>query len=167
MDDCCTVPQADDRDAASQVVAERECPECGARGKGVDIVTLEHLLNPAALGRLDRDASFRFCATPDCDVVYFAAGRKPFHQADLTVRVGLKVKEPPVPVCYCFGFTKADIAAQLAATGQSTIAREITARVKAGECACEIKNPQGSCCLGNVAMATKRLAAQVRAQNPA
>lgn len=158
MDECCALSQA--RDA-------RACPECGARGKDVGLVTLEHLLTPEALRRLDRGASYRFCATRDCDTVYYADGLLPFHQADLTVRVGLKAKEPPVPVCYCFGFTEDHIAAQLASTGRSTIAQEITARVKAGECACEVKNPQGSCCLGNVAVATKRLSAQHQARTPA
>lgn len=167
MDDCCAIPQTDDCCTVPPITAARECPECGARGKGVDVVTLEHLLGEDALARLDRGTSHRFCATPDCDVVYFAAGQSPFHQADLTVRVGLKVKEPPVPVCYCFGFTESDIEAQLAATGRSTVASEITARVKARECACEVKNPQGSCCLGNVATVTKRLAAQPGAAKPA
>jgi hypothetical protein len=34
------------------------------------------------------------------------------------------------------------------------VAERITALVKAERCACEVKNPQGSCCLGNVAAAT-------------
>lgn len=167
MDDCCEIPQAGAGCAVTPEAAASDCPECRARGKGVDLVTPEHLLSPDALGRLDRGAAYRFCATPTCDVVYFADGLPAFHQGDLTVRVGLKVAEPPVPVCYCFGFMEADIADQLAATGRSTIAGEITARVKAGECACEIKNPQGSCCLGHVATATKRLAAQHATPEPA
>lgn len=155
---CCAVPQGTACSVGDPGSAGKECPVCRARGKGLDLVTLEHLLTIEAIGRLDRAASYRFCATPDCDVVYFADGKEPFRKADLTIRVGLKVKEPPVPVCYCFGFTEADIAAQLAATGRQTIAQEIAARVNAGECACELKNPQGSCCLGNVAVAARRLA---------
>ena len=41
-------------------------------------------------------------------------------------------------------------------TGKCTILQHITAEVKAGNCACEIRNPQGSCCLGNVNAAVKR-----------
>jgi hypothetical protein len=35
-------------------------------------------------------------------------------------------------------------------TGKCTSPQWITAEVKAGNCACEIRNPQGFCCLGNV-----------------
>ncbi len=34
------------------------------------------------------------------------------------------------------------------AHGRSTIVEEITPHVKANECACEVKNPAGRCCLG-------------------
>ena len=37
-----------------------------------------------------------------------------------------------------------------AETGRSTIAERIAAEVKAGNCACEVKNPSGKCCLGDV-----------------
>ena len=38
-----------------------------------------------------------------------------------------------------------------------------TALVAADRCACEVKNPQGSCCLGNVAEATKSARATLEA----
>jgi hypothetical protein len=58
-------------------------------------------------------------------------------------------------VCYCFGVGESDIRRELAASGRSTAVDRITALVKSERCACEVKNPQGSCCLGNVATATK------------
>jgi hypothetical protein len=45
---------------------------------------------------------------------------------------------------------------EIRATGKCTIPQRITAEVKAGNCACEIRNPQRSCCLGNVNVAVKR-----------
>ncbi|MBI4278991.1 MAG: hypothetical protein HY660_11085 [Armatimonadetes bacterium] len=53
-------------------------------------------------------------------------------------------------VCYCFGFTARDIIEDSQQHGESWIFGEITAKVKAGLCACEIKNPSGRCCLGDV-----------------
>ncbi len=135
------------------------CPECGQKGRPVGSVTLDHLLEPSARELLPAGTAFYFCPTATCDAVYHAAGALRFHQRDLTVRVGLKVREHPVPVCYCFGYTERDIAEQVATTGRSTIAGEVTAKVKAGECECEIRNPQGSCCLGNIAVATRRIMA--------
>jgi hypothetical protein len=55
-----------------------------------------------------------------------------------------------VPLCYCFGFTRAMVVEEIRATGKCTVPQRIAAEVKAGNCACEIRNPQGSCCLGNV-----------------
>src|SRR6266481_8503338 len=36
-----------------------------------------------------------------------------------------------------------------------TVANRIAAEVKAGNCACEVKNPSGKCCLGDVTQAAK------------
>lgn len=55
-----------------------------------------------------------------------------------------------MPLCYRLGFTRADVRAEVATTGASTIPDRITAEVKAGRCACEVKNPSGRCCLGDV-----------------
>ena len=97
-------------------------------------------------------AQYYFCEAADCDVVYFSSDPLApiFHRADLLVRVGAKEAADPIPVCYCFGFTRKDIENEIARTGRSTIPERITAEVKAGNCACEVKNPSGKCCLGNV-----------------
>ena len=64
-------------------------------------------------------------------------------------------KEPPGDrtVCYCFDVSEGDLRDEVARVGRSDAAARITAHVQAGRCACEIKNPQGSCCLGNLASA--------------
>src|SRR5216683_1963517 len=74
---------------------------------------------------------------------------------DLMVRVGSKETADPIPVCYCFGFTRKDIQREIAETGHSTIANRISEEVKAGNCACEVKNPSGKCCLGDVTRTVK------------
>jgi hypothetical protein len=54
-----------------------------------------------------------------------------------------------VLVCYCFQYTAASV--RLAqAEGQHSIVDDISAGIQAGQCACDLRNPQGSCCLGNV-----------------
>jgi len=135
------------------------CPRCGQKGKAVGEETLTHLLTKAALSKR-RDVPYLFCRTPICEVVYFSAdGVTVFRKSDVRVRVGLKETEPPIPLCYCFGFTEQDVYDEVKATGRCTISERITARVQAGECACEIKNPQGSCCLGKVRAAEKEAVA--------
>ena len=135
------------------------CPSSGTVGSKVDLVTVKALLTGDALRRLD-GSTYRFCPAPDCDVVYFDSGAGSlFRKSDLTVRVGLKETEDPIPVCYCFGFAVADLRRDLAARGKTDIPAVITAEIKAGHCACEVKNPQGTCCLGNVSRAAGHLKA--------
>jgi len=100
---------------------------------------------------------FLFCRSAECDVVYFHPGGERLNKADLRVRVGLKETEDPVPICYCFGFTEAMAREEIESSGRCTIPEQITAEMKAERCACELRNPQGSCCLGNVSATIKSL----------
>ena len=73
------------------------------------------------------------------------------------LRVGLKEREDSIPLGYCFGFSVADARREILATGRCTIPARIKAEVRAGHSACEIKNPSGNCCLGEVYHALKKL----------
>ncbi|MBI3291363.1 MAG: copper chaperone Copz family protein, partial [Elusimicrobia bacterium] len=137
------------------------CPACGALGKPVARITLGALLKPERRSQIPpHHEEFCFCRTPSCDVVYFLPGQPLFHQGDLAVAVGLKEPaNPTAPVCYCFGWTPQRIRTEIEVAGQSTAIEQIKAQVKAGNCYCEMTNPQGSCCLGNVAQAVKKATA--------
>lgn len=131
----------------------KACPECGREGKVVERITLESLLRePERIG----NQPYWFCANPECPVVYFSDARDSiFHKADLKVRVGIKEKKDPIPLCYCFGWERARIWKEIKETGRSTAVEAITKEVKAGRCFCERSNPQGTCCLGDVSKAVK------------
>jgi len=73
------------------------------------------------------------------------------------VRVGLKEREDPIPLCYCFGFDEADMREEIARMGASAIPQKISAMVKQGLSACEARNPSGACCLGEVTKTVTRL----------
>ena len=126
------------------------CPVAGTPGKRVSETTLRALLRPerqadVALTR------YRFCATPGCDVVYFAEdGSHLFTRSDLLVRVGIKEAEAPRPVCYCFGYSVEDMIDEIRMTGRTTVPDRIRTRLESEGCHCETANPQGSCCLGTV-----------------
>jgi hypothetical protein len=109
---------------------------------------------------------YRFCADPECRVVYFPEGDgATFTTDDLRVRVGLKEKQDPVPLCYCFGFNEADAREEIASTGQTSIPQRIAALLKQGMCACPERNPSGACCLGAVNEAIKQLLAEHQAES--
>jgi len=145
MSDCCSVNA---KTGTAPLV--KVCPVDGARSKQVDMLTVKSLVRKLPLGMPNRQ--YYFCGASDCDVVYFAleVDASRFGREDLVVRVGAKETTEPIPVCYCFGFTRKDIENEIAETGRSTVADRIKTEVNAGNCACEVKNPSGKCCLGDV-----------------
>lgn len=143
MSDCCSAPIRYDE-------TQSQCRLCGHKGHKVERLTIEHMLTATALARLN-DHPYHFCRTPTCSVVYFSnEADSYFHKEDVRIRIGLKETEDPIPICYCFGFTEKMIRDEIREAGRSTIPGMIRAEIKAGHCACEVKNPSGRCCLGSV-----------------
>lgn len=138
------------------------CPECRQPGRSVERTTVKAMLGPAALRRLSAP-EHRFCPTPRCQVVYFGA-EEVFNREDVVAPVFQKEPAGDRTVCYCFAVTEADLRRQIREYGRSTASAEIAEHVEAGRCACELKNPQGSCCLGNVARATREAEANAAAE---
>jgi Zinc binding domain len=140
--------------AAPAVMA---CPANGARSGQVNMLTVRSLVRRLSLGM--PATQYYFCEARDCDVVYFALDPQApiFRRNDLLVRVGAKEESDAVPVCYCFGFTRKDIEKEIAETGRSTVTDRISAEVRKGKCACEVKNPSGKRCLGNVTQVARNL----------
>ena len=128
-----------------------DCPSCNAKGSPVEPLTVKALLNVRGLYK-GPVGDPRFCATAACPVVYFEnAGHLTFTEDDLTVRVHAKhPAEGDVPVCYCFNVTASAIQHEIKLTGTTEAGELITRQVRAGRCACEVKNPRGVCCLGDV-----------------
>lgn len=149
------------------------CPSCGRKGKRVGRVTLRALLKdefadeitPREQSGCDTkgdgasgckpvsgDTGWRFCDSPDCDVVYFAEENDAlFGHTHLQVAVGVKQKTGDRPLCYCFGHSVANIKEELRMKGQSHAVDDIRRKMKDPGCRCEVTNPSGSCCLGSVA----------------
>ncbi len=115
------------------------------------------MLKPELLERAIH-GSYSFCSAHDCSMVYFEdESGEQFTVNDLRIRVGLKVKGDPIPVCYCFGFDEGHIRDEMSRTGDSTIPERISRLIREGLCACEARNPSGMCCLGEVNKAANRL----------
>lgn len=81
-------------------------------------VTIEAMLVVEAKARLTRGEGFHFCATPECDAVYFhPISGEVFFQRDVRVIVFQKSADPNRLICYCFGHTVAAIQAEIRAKG--------------------------------------------------
>lgn len=120
------------------------CPITGVIGQPVETITLKALLCPPALATLDPQARYEFCPDPTCETVYFS-GVQTFDRQDVAVPVLAKDPSADVPVCYCFGWTRE----RLQTVGRAAL-EEIRTHVVAGRCGCEVNNPKGTCCLGDV-----------------
>ncbi len=135
------------------------CPHCRREGRPVDRTTVQALLKPESLSQVN-GTEYAFCGTPHCPVVYYAADGTEFKKNQVRVRVGLKETEDPLLVCYCFGVTERMIREDVQRTGRSSASARIRAEVNAGNCRCEVENPAGRCCVGEVIQAEKRAAVE-------
>ncbi len=126
------------------------CPVTGRPTPPVGRQTLEALLPPWAKATLTPQPYY-FCDSAECDIVYVSAlGDHLVTKDQLTVRVGVKEKDDPAPLCYCFGYDRKTILDEVRAKGETDIPKMIAGRVKAGEGRCEATNPSGGCCLGSI-----------------
>ena len=163
INSCCCPPEAGNTvcDLPSQSVprparAVSACPDCGKVGKPAQAQTVKAMLS-VTLRRVE-NIKYLFCPTESCPVVYFSVDDKQTFVLK-QIRERVYQKEPQAPdvfICYCFRHTVGDLRAA-ATEGRIAILEDIHAGIHAGQCACDLRNPQGSCCLGNVRSLIKRL----------
>ena len=160
---CCCPPEAGNtvcdlpaQDFQRPSRAVNTCPECGKIGKPVQGQTVKSLLS-VSLRQL-QDVKYLFCRTQTCPVVYFSADSEQTFAVE-QVRERVYQKEPEaedVFICYCFRHTVGELRAASPEDRVATV-DNINTGINAGQCACDLRNPQGSCCLGNVRSMIKRL----------
>lgn len=118
--------------------------------------TVKALLTEVSLRRLQL-THYRFCDAAGCAVVYFGDAGDAFGAQD--IRVPVWQKEPPGSrqLCYCFGDTEAVIRSELKHGGRTVVVDRIREHIAAERCACDLRNPRGACCLGEVMAAVRRI----------
>jgi len=157
MTSCCSLPvdenglliEISDQVAPKPNRAKNICPECGQKGKPVDTATVKSQLSVSL--RQVKEIPYLFCRTRTCPVVFFSGdGGQTFTTKQVRERVYQKEPDAEdVFVCYCFRHTVGEV--QMTSPEERlAILDNINTGIKAGQCACDWRNPQGSCCLGNV-----------------
>ena len=144
MSDCCEVPETLGGDRTA-------CPRCEQRGKKVPLTAVQANATADAL-RAGIPTAPRFCETLECPVVYFdSESERVIEQALVTIPTLAKnTEDDSVLACHCFGYSRAAIRRAIELSPDSPVSKEIAAEVQAGHCACEVRNPKGTCCLGDV-----------------
>ena len=139
----------------SQIQINSICPLCGKKGKAVGTQTVKALVS-ISLRDVDETQYF-FCRRQDCKAVYFSVEpSRVFTTDQVREQVYQKEVDDNVPVCYCFQHTLGELRLADSQT-QKNILKDINDGIQAGQCACDLRNPQGSCCLGNVQAIFKKV----------
>ena len=151
MSDCCN----NTKEIKNETIVK--CPSCKNKSKNVKLITLKSMLKPSALETLNAKENHYFCSTKDCDVVYFDSNNKVYLVSDIKVAVHQKDDSPITPICYCFDWTKEKIKEYVEKGLTPNPVEHIRENIKENRCGCDVNNPQGSCCLGNVTSYIKEL----------
>jgi len=145
--DCCTLENNNNQEKSS---AKNICTICGKISKKVEYKTVLMILKYEQIITA-KDGEYFYCINPNCNVVYFSNKLGlVYYKKDVRLRIGIKEKKEPKLVCYCFNITEKQITDEIKLTGKSTIPNFITEKIQNKLCACNIKNPSGKCCLGDV-----------------
>ncbi|PHR71083.1 MAG: hypothetical protein COA66_10200 [Arcobacter sp.] len=125
------------------------CPSCNQKAKTVPVSAVSHFVNDDVKKHISSLDGFHFCNTPTCDVIYFKKGQI-LKQSDVKFSIGIKENSKPATVCFCFNWSKERIEDQIRDSGTTTALEEIKEKVKNKACNCEVQNPKGKCCMGDV-----------------
>ncbi len=153
MDCCCSGVQM------SKETPQTACGECREIGRAVLRQTVVHHVKSEKLSSVG-DEKYKFCSSAKCSVVYYAASGQIFTVDEVRELVTSKTTGDARPLCYCFGFTEGFARREIAQTGESSVSKQVSQFIKEKLCRCEIRNPSGVCCLGEINKTLKRLAAQ-------
>lgn len=142
--------------SASTSSKKHFCPHCTntanppRAGLKIPVTTVLHHLarpwqkEPEFAEVIEQD--YYFCSERTCPVVYFAEDNSLILQEALRTAVGQKGGTDDAAfltgtLCYCFDVTYGQ------ARQDDDIKKFVVAKTKARQCACEVRNPTGRCCL--------------------
>lgn len=133
MSDCCS-------SRGETTPRRHRCPRNGIEYAEVPVQTiLHHLRRPWEWK--EGMQRYYFCDDPACEVVYFGEDGSTLLRDDLRGTVGIKAPSPDAPLCYCFGISRQDAAAE------PSLREFVVEKTRLGLCSCETRNPSGRCCL--------------------
>ena len=82
-------------------------------------------------------------------MVYFANDKTQYTQNQLRIEVGQKKNKTTRIICYCFDVNYETALNDIDKQGNSEIKEFVIQQTVTKQCACEVRNPSGKCCLSN------------------
>ncbi len=145
MSACCVIPFDSKVNKGNTL-----CPNCGKEGKAVPLITIRAQVRRDH-HRYSQLTTGYYCTSAEDDLVYyFADSDTTIWKTDLVEPGPVKGKGDDTMICFCFRHRRQEILDDYRKNGKSVIEIQIRKKVKAGACSCEVSNPAGKCCLGNV-----------------
>jgi len=133
MSDCC-----------SSSNTRQLCYECGSSCKSVSMSTLYHQVRSPENQSIVSD-NYYFCSTKICLIAYFSNTGNTIPKQYLRNYQSMQNNA----LCYCFDIDAEQYLSALKDQRAESIKAFVIQRTQTGECACEIRNPSGQCCLAN------------------
>lgn len=152
MDCCCGGAKM------TKETVQNACGGCGEVGRIVARQTVAHHVKSEKLAEIKSD-EYKFCSSEKCPTVYYSVSGEVFTINDVRELVTSKSSGDQRPLCYCFGFTEGFARQEIVETGRSSVPQQVAQFIKEKLCVCEIRNPAGACCLGEINRAVKSLIA--------
>lgn len=150
MDCCCSGVRM------TKETPQNTCQSCGEIGRVVARQTVAHHVKCEKLNQVKSD-EYKFCSSPKCPTVYYSESGESFAVDDVRELVAQKTCGDNRPLCYCFGFTESFARQEIIQNGECSVPVQVARFIKEKLCACEIRNPAGACCLGEINRTVKRL----------
>ena len=144
MSDCCSKSCG-----PPSVPSRGRCPINGKEYAAVSAVTIKHHIREPWRW-MSKDQAYYFCTDPECSVVYFGQDGSVVEKSAIRTSIGIKERSEDSMLCYCFGITSGE------ALNNPELKAFVVEETKRKECACEIRNPSGKCCLGEFAKLSER-----------
>ncbi|HXH69297.1 MAG TPA: hypothetical protein VNI60_03010 [Pyrinomonadaceae bacterium] len=135
---------------------QNACGGCNKTGRGVARQTVVHHVKSEKLLCVENE-EYKFCPSQNCPVVYYSSAGRVFTVEDVRELITTKASGDARPLCYCFGFTEGDVRKEIAQKGKSSVPVQVSQFIKEKLCVCEIRNPAGVCCLGEINRTVKNL----------
>lgn len=130
----------------------KHCPKCNQSSKSVEMLTLFHQLKFPKNIEIISD-NYYFCTDKTCSVGYFSQPDKIVLLQHLRSFEDIKNDQ----LCYCFDINKSTYLNALSKQSAESLINFIIQKTKSGDCACEIRNPSGQCCLARFKQLKKSL----------
>jgi hypothetical protein len=134
MSDCCSNTPAK---------TALPCPQCGELCKHVTVRTLYHQVRFPENSTISASAVHCFCTDKHCSVGYFSDAGSVIPKEHLTTFQDIQNDK----LCYCFDIEADRYLIALRAGDAGSIKDFVVQRTQSGECACDVRNPSGQCCL--------------------